>query len=134
MALFAPNEGIAPMVTSRRQITALICRYVTAMEARGIPVEPVILFGSHAVGWSHAWSDIDIAVISPKFASMSLLERYEQLGLANRELRAPLDVVGFAPSHVAHYEPGSFLEEILRTGVDVTVCSPSAMRKRRQGA
>jgi predicted nucleotidyltransferase len=122
------------MVKTRRQITALIRRYVAALEAQGIPVERVILFGSYAAGFPQEWSDIDIAVISPKFASMSLLERYEQLGLANRELRAPLDIVGFAPAHVAHYEPGSFLEEILKTGVDVTVRSPRAMPKRRHEA
>ena len=121
------------MVKTRRQITALIRRYVVALEARGIPVERVILFGSYAAGHPQKWSDIDIAVISPKFASMSLLDRYEQLGLANRELRAPLDIVGFASSHVAHSEPGSFLDEILKTGVDVTVRSPRATRKRQQG-
>src|SRR2546423_1320311 len=67
---------------TRRQITTLIHRYVAALEARGIPVERVILFGSHAAGHAQEWSDIDIAVISPKFDALSLLERYEQLGLA----------------------------------------------------
>jgi uncharacterized protein len=107
------------MAQSRRKVIALIRRYVTALEARGISVERVILFGSHASGQARAWSDIDLAVISPKFALLSLLERYEQLGLANRNLQAALDVVGFSPSQVAHCEPGSMLDEILRTGVDV---------------
>jgi predicted nucleotidyltransferase len=122
------------MIFSRREITALIHRYVAALEARGIPVERVILFGSYAAGHAQEWSDIDIAVISPKFASMSLLERYEQLGLANHELRAPLDIVGFAPSQVAHCETGSFLEEILKKGVDVTVHAPTATWKQRREA
>jgi predicted nucleotidyltransferase len=90
------------MSETRRQITTLIRRYVAALEARGIPVERVILFGSHAAGHPREWSDIDIAVISPKFDALSLLERYEQLGLANRELQAPLDVVGFSFSQVTH--------------------------------
>jgi predicted nucleotidyltransferase len=107
------------MAETRRQITTLIRRYVAALEARGIPVERVILYGSHATGHAQEWSDIDIAVISPKFDALSLLERYEQLGLANRELHAPLDVVGFSSSQVARCEPGSFLAEILRTGVTI---------------
>jgi predicted nucleotidyltransferase len=82
------------MAQTRRQITTLIRRYIAALEARGIPVERVILFGSHASGHPDEWSDIDIAVISPKFDTLSLLERYEQLGLANRDRHAPLDVVG----------------------------------------
>jgi uncharacterized protein len=120
------------MAQPRRQIIALIRRYVTALEARGIPVERVILFGSHASGRARPWSDIDLAVISPKFESLSLLERYEQLGLANRDLQAALDIVGFSSSQVAHCEPGSMLDEILKTGVDVPLsaqASPSTRRK-----
>ena len=93
------------MAETRRQITTLIRCYVAALEARGIPVERVIFLGSHAAGHPHEYSDIDIAVISPKFDVLSQLERYEQLGLANRALQAPLDVVGFSPSQVAHCAP-----------------------------
>ena len=122
------------MAQTRRQITTLIRRYVTALEARGIPVERVILFGSHASGHPDEWSDIDIAVISPKFDTLSLLERYEQLGLANRDLQAPLDVVGFSSTQVADCEPESFLAEILRTGVEVLVRPRRrAPRQRREG-
>ena len=120
-------------IRTRRQITTLIRRYVAALEARGIPVERVILFGSHAAGHAQEWSDIDIAVISPKFDALSLLERYEQLGLANRELQAPLDVVGFSPSQVAHCEPGSFLAEILRTGVTIPLRQRGSIVSQRKG-
>jgi predicted nucleotidyltransferase len=125
------------MAQSRRQITALIQRYIRALEARGIPVERVILFGSHASGQARAESDIDLAVISPKFHSLSLFERYEQLGLANRDLRAPLDVVGFSPAQVTSCEPGSMLGEILKTGVDVPVrgqrVTPSPPKDNKHG-
>jgi uncharacterized protein len=121
------------MAETRRQITTLIRRYVAALEARGIPVERVILFGSHAAGHAQEWSDIDIAVISPKFDALSLLERYEQLGLANRELQAPLDVVGFSASQVAHCEPGSFLAEILRTGVTIPLQQRGSIVSQRKG-
>jgi len=120
------------MAQPRRQIVALIKRYVTALEARGIPVERVILFGSHASGQARPWSDIDLAVISPKFESLSLLDRYEQLGLANRDLQAPIDVVGFSSLQVAHCEPGTMLDEILKTGVNMPLparASPSTRRK-----
>ena len=122
------------MAQTRRQITTLIRRYIAALEARGIPVERVILFGSHASGHADEWSDIDIAVVSPKFDTLSLLERYEQLGLANRHLHAPLDVVGFSATQVAGCEPESFLAEILRTGVEVLVRPRRrAPRQRREG-
>ena len=122
------------MAQTRRQITTLIRRYVASLEARGIPIERVILFGSHASGHPEEWSDIDIAVISPKFDTLSLLERYEQLGLAKRDLHAPLDVVGFSSTQVADCEPESFLAEILRTGVEVLIRPRKlAPRQRKEG-
>jgi predicted nucleotidyltransferase len=121
------------MSETRRQMIALIRRYGAALEVREIPVERVILFGSHAAGRPHAYSDIDIAVISPKFDALSLLERYEQLGLANRKLQAPLDVMGFSPSQVAHCEPGSFLAEILRTGVAIPLPPRDSTAKQYEG-
>jgi predicted nucleotidyltransferase len=120
------------MAQPRRQIIALIRRYVTALEARGIPVERVILFGSQASGQTRTSSDIDLAVISPKFEALSLLKRYEQLGLANRDLQAPLDVVGFAPSQVEHCEPGTMLDEILKTGVEVPLPARTLASTRRK--
>jgi predicted nucleotidyltransferase len=121
------------MVQTRRQVTTLIRRYIAALEARGSPVERVILFGSHASGHPDEWSDVDIAVISPKFDTLSLLERYEPLGLANRGLQAPLDVVGFSSTQVTSCEPESFLAEILRTGVDVPVRLRRRVPRQRRG-
>ena len=121
------------MSETRRQVTTLIRSYIAALEARGIPVERVILFGSHAGGRPQEWSDIDIAVISPKFDALLLLERYEQLGLANRKLQAPLDVVGFSPSQETHCEPGSFLAEILRTGVTIPLRQRGSIVSQRKG-
>jgi predicted nucleotidyltransferase len=120
------------MAQKRRQVTALIQRYVAVLEAKGIPVERAILFGSYAAGHADEWSDIDIAVISPKFDELSLLERYEQLGLANRDLQAPLDIVGFSSTQVARCEPESFLAEILRTGIDVPILARRAVASKQK--
>ncbi|MCU0663512.1 MAG: nucleotidyltransferase domain-containing protein [Myxococcota bacterium] len=41
--------------------------YVAALEALGVPVSRVVLFGSWARGQANEWSDIDVVVISPIF-------------------------------------------------------------------
>ena len=41
--------------------------YLRAVQKEGIPVKAGVLFGSHATGKAHEWSDIDLVVISPKF-------------------------------------------------------------------
>ncbi|MBF0143670.1 MAG: nucleotidyltransferase domain-containing protein [Magnetococcales bacterium] len=46
--------------------------YLAELNLRGLPVAFGVVFGSHARGTSHAWSDIDLFVISPRFDSKPL--------------------------------------------------------------
>lgn len=52
---------------AERDIIDSIRRYILAVESAGIPVSFVVLFGSHARGNTHQWSDIDLMVVSPRF-------------------------------------------------------------------
>ena len=56
------------MVRTRSQIKTIVNRYVTNLNARGISVEQVVLFGSYAHQRAREGSDIDLAVIAPQFA------------------------------------------------------------------
>ena len=56
------------------EIRDIISRFVNALTTRGIRVEKVILYGSHASGKTHAGSDLDLAIVSPDFGK----DRYEE--------------------------------------------------------
>ncbi len=117
------------MVKTRSQIKAIVKQYVQNLEARGIRVQRVVLFGSYARGPAHDGSDIDLAVVAPQFARLNIRERYETLGLANMTLRAPIQVVGYSPRQWRYRERGSFIDEIQRTG-KVIYRNGKARRKR----
>ena len=104
------------MVRTRSQIRTLVNQYVRNLEARGIRVQTVVLFGSYARNAAHFGSDIDLAVIAPQFAQLNIRERYETLGMANMELHAPIQAIGYAPRQWRYRERGSFIDEIQRTG------------------
>ncbi len=104
------------MVRTRSQVKTLVNRYIRNLEARGIHVQTVVLFGSYARKRAHSGSDIDLAVIAPQFARLNIRERYELLGLANMELCAPIQAIGYAPQQWRSPERGSFVDEIQRTG------------------
>ena len=104
------------MVRTRSQIKTIVNRYVTNLNARGISVEQVVLFGSYAHQRAREGSDIDLAVIAPQFARLNLRERYETLGLANMTLREPIQAIGYSPRQWREAERGSFADEIRRTG------------------
>jgi Nucleotidyltransferase domain len=42
-------------------------KYLGALVAVGLPVRFAVVFGSRAAGQAHAWSDIDLLVVSPRF-------------------------------------------------------------------
>lgn len=104
------------MVRTRTQIKSLVNQYILNLEARGVRVQTVVLFGSYARRNAHIGSDIDLAVIAPQFARLNIRERYETLGLANLELRAPIQAIGYAPRQWRYPERGSLIDEIQRTG------------------
>ena len=104
------------MVRTRTQVRSLVNQYIRNLEAQGVRVQTVVLFGSYARLKAHTGSDIDLAVVAPQFAHLNIRERYETLGLANMELRAPIQAIGYAPRQWRDAEQGSFIDEIQRTG------------------
>lgn len=59
------------------KILDLVKQYGAFVKQR-LPVEQVILFGSHAKGTTHEWSDIDVCIVSPVFGK-DLFEEKLQL-------------------------------------------------------
>ncbi len=52
---------------AERDVIDSIQRYIQRLEAAGIPVSFVVLYGSQAHGNVHEWSDIDLLVVSPRY-------------------------------------------------------------------
>ena len=58
-----------------QEILSIIHSYHQALRQAGIPLDDLLLFGSHAKGTAHRWSDIDLAVVAPQFGHDSFDER-----------------------------------------------------------
>jgi predicted nucleotidyltransferase len=109
------------MAQTRQKIKTVVARYVRNLEALGIGVQKVIIFGSQAKGTFTVDSDIDIAVVSKDFEKMDLWERAGYLGKAARGIPYPIEVLGFSPSQLKKIERGTILDEITRSGIEVKV-------------
>ena len=108
------------MGTPRPEITDIIARYCAQLRTLGIRVDQAILFGSHARGEATDGSDIDVLIVSSDFANLNARERMEQLGTAAARLWQPIEALACTPDELVHVEPGTLLEEILQTGVQVS--------------
>jgi len=103
------------MVTSATELSRSIDEFISLLK-KGLRIEAVVLFGSHARGTAYEDSDIDLAVISPDFEGVPLWRR--QIMIADLSVRRPRDIspIGYPSSEYLDPGPQSFLSEILRTG------------------
>src|SRR3972149_10984624 len=64
------DGGPVEAVKATPDTEQIIRRTIEHLQRR-VRVHQVVFFGSHARGEANAWSDVDLAVISPDFARMS---------------------------------------------------------------
>ena len=81
-----------------------------------IRVDQAILFGSHAQGDADAWSDVDLAVISPDFSRLS---HHKVIGLLAEVALAvdpSVEIRPYTPWDLREARPTNFLGHILAVG------------------
>ena len=107
------------MVRTKDGLKKILSQFINETIKR-IPVHKIILFGSYAGGNPKEWSDIDIAVISPKFAGMNYIDRIKLLlDCAHKiEYQNPIDIetFGYTPEEYETADHFDFLGTIKETG------------------
>lgn len=106
------------MAKTAVDIKRIIGEYVARLQPE-VRVAKVILFGSHARGTAHEWSDVDIAVISNDFKKMKPLERIEFLAIRSKGCDPGLEPLPFTLDEYENASHLDFLGEIKRTGLVV---------------
>ncbi len=100
-------------------------RALLAVETLGRlgPVRAAYVFGSHAEGRAHAWSDIDVAAFMEGIESWDIQRRARAMVQVQEEAGLDVEAHLFSDAPLDHPEAGSFAEYILQHGVcikDVT--------------
>jgi predicted nucleotidyltransferase len=106
----------------KTQLPGEVIQYLQFVKRR-IPSSRFLLFGSYASGKQNSESDIDLAVIAPQFGQAPLLEKL-RLYKMRYEAGIFADIQPI-PFGAEEFEMGKnfFIQEIKRTGIDVTVLS-----------
>ncbi|HCM81859.1 MAG: nucleotidyltransferase [Microgenomates group bacterium GW2011_GWC1_43_11] len=100
-----------------QDLSDLLSRYVARIREAGIPIEKVILFGSHARGTAKPESDIDLCVVSSQFGR-DYHTSMVQLRILLSDIDRAVDVVPYTPEDLLDkYDP--LAHEIRRYGIPV---------------
>ena len=105
-----------------RKVLEAVKRFRASLEALGIRVERMVVFGSCAAGTATEHSDIDLAVVSDDFRGMNLVKRLETIGLAlaKGRIMEPIEALGYTREEFDSREEGTLVaDEIRPKGVTV---------------
>jgi len=105
------------MATISQAIKDTIKDYVKHIEGQ-IPVRKAIVFGSFAKGQFDEQSDIDLAIFSDHFASMSRVEGTTYLLTQALHFEGDLEPIAFTETEFE--ERLGIVDEIIRTGIEVS--------------
>jgi len=103
-----------------KKIAETLEKFKSALQAQGIKVSRIILFGSCASAKAQEGSDIDVAVVSEDFKPMNLLQRLELIGraLAKARIMDPIEALAYTEEEFASKGQGTFIgDEIKEKGV-----------------
>ena len=98
----------------KKAALAAVRKFCNRIEARGIRLKKVILYGSYATNTHTIASDIDLVVISDDFADKGHWERIDILSEVIYEIFAPLEVVAFTSKEWAR--GNSFFRKYAKNG------------------
>lgn len=84
---------------------------------RGFPVQDVLLFGSHARGKPHRWSDVDIAVVCEPFRKTRHEENVEFLS-AGHDIDLRIETICLHPEDLED-RYSTIVQEVRRYGIPV---------------
>lgn len=83
--------------------------------------EKILLWGSYARGEANEYSDVDIIVISEKFAKISKEKRFDILYNLTRGLQPDFHVYGFTKDELDKTSPLTTLSEVKKYGILLSV-------------
>ena len=104
----------------KKEVQIIIAEYRETLEAQGINVRKIILYGSHAIGGAREDSDLDLLVVSDDFKNMDLWDGLWLLGLARKGINKPMEILGLTEEEFEAEGRGTFIgDEVKLKGVEV---------------
>ncbi|KKU68739.1 MAG: polymerase, beta domain protein region protein [Parcubacteria group bacterium GW2011_GWA2_47_16] len=107
--------------TVKKEVSQRAVDFIAYLEKEhGLPVSSAYLFGSHARGTTHKWSDVDVCVISPLFKTedplMYLWTRRRRIDVDNS-----IEPVGFTQEEFDAKIPSPLVAEIRAYGEELPI-------------
>jgi predicted nucleotidyltransferase len=93
----------------------IVRSYAREIEAQGVRLNTVILYGSFAKGTQHEWSDIDVALVADNFTGFGYIDHdlFPFIGIKKPYIR--IEPKTYSTEYFHEGDP--FIEEIKKDGI-----------------
>jgi predicted nucleotidyltransferase len=99
---------------TRETVIDIVKNYAREIEAQGINLREVILYGSFAKGTQYEWSDIDVALVADEFKGVpSDLDACSRIGIKKPYIR--IESKTYPTDYFRKGDP--FIREIQKDGI-----------------
>ena len=102
------------------KLKEVIKEYVHSLMTDDLPIQKVILFGSHAKNTQQKDSDIDLCIVSEKFKDPLSTIEYLWSKREISDLQYTIEPIGFTPKDMKN-KYSTLIHEIKSTGIELTI-------------
>jgi len=102
---------------TRNAAIEIVTNYAKEIEAHGIHLRTVVLYGSFAKGTQHQWSDIDVALVADEFTGFTFNDKklFPYVGIKKPYIR--IETKTYPTEYFQQGDP--FIDEIKKTGITI---------------
>ena len=101
---------------TRNAAIKIVGNYAQEIQAQGVHLRTVILYGSFAKGTQHQWSDIDVALAADEFEGLPT-DIYHFANVAIKKPYIRIEPNTYSTDYFQEGDP--FIEEIKKTGIKI---------------
>ena len=100
---------------TRNAAIEIVGDYAREIEAQGVHLNMVIMYGSFAKGTQHEWSDIDVALVADEFIGVPFIDHqlFPYIGIKKPYIR--IEAMTYPTDYFRESDP--FIEEIKKEGI-----------------
>jgi predicted nucleotidyltransferase len=104
---------------TRDVVIETVRNYARRIEANGVHLQTVILYGSFAKGTQHEWSDIDVALVADEFTGFYFddAKLIPYMGFKQPYPYTRIEAKTYSTKYFLEGDP--FIEEITKTGIKI---------------
>lgn len=104
-------------MAAKKSVIKLVNDFISELKKKNISIRRAILFGSHAKGNAHKYSDIDVAIVADEFEGVNFIDLKFFMDIKIKKKYALISTQTFNSNYFKKGD--AFIQEIIKSGIEI---------------